>query len=71
MIVRGSSLKLTPVPSAFIGIWFIKLDASKGGFAREGTVVGGDGVVIGNSEPSCEEDDRLWTIRFSRFDASA
>lgn len=46
------SRQLTPVPSAFTGIWLIKLDASKGGFAGGGAVVGGAGVVIGSSEPS-------------------
>jgi len=44
--------QLTPVPSAFMGIWLIKLDASKGGFAGGGDVVGGAGVVIGKSDPS-------------------
>lgn len=45
-------IKLTPVPSAFIGIWLIRFDASNGGFAGGGTVVGGAGVVIGKREPS-------------------
>lgn len=53
-----SSRQLTPVPSAFTGIWLIKLDASKGGFAGGGAVVGGAGVVIGSSEPSWGRTDR-------------
>lgn len=43
---------LTPVPSAFTGIWLIRLEASKGGFTGGGDVVGGAGVVIGKSEPN-------------------
>jgi len=34
------------------------LDASKGGFAGGGAVVGGAGVVIGKSDPSCEAQIR-------------
>lgn len=37
----------------------IKLDASKGGFAGGDAVVGGAGVVIGNSDPSCENMNKL------------
>jgi len=48
----NSSFQLTPVPSAFTGIWLIKFDASKGGFAGGGAVVGGAGVVMGKSDPS-------------------
>lgn len=64
MTQNGFSLQFTPIPSAFTGIWLIKLDASKGGFAGGGAVVGGAGVVIGKSDPSCEGTNRRDEIRF-------
>lgn len=40
--------------SALIGVGLIRLEASNGGLTDTVVVVvGGDGVVIGSSEPSC------------------